>query len=59
MIMEPMAWVGAFMWWLTDTLGTVMTVTGLAGLLLLTGYGLVSATEYLIDKEDSHNENQD
>lgn len=57
--MESMAWVGAFMWWLTDTLGTVMTVTGLAGLLLLTGYGLVSATEYLIDKEDSHNENQD
>ena len=57
--MEPMVWVSGFMWWLTNAIGTVMTVTGLAGLLLLTGYGLVSATEYLIDKEDSHDENQD
>lgn len=57
--MEPMAWISDFMWWLCDTLGTVMTVTGLAGLLLLTGYGLVSATEYLIDKEDLPHENQD
>ena len=56
--MEPMAWVGVFMCWLTDAFGTVMTLTGLAGLLLLTGHGLVRATEYIIDKEDS-NEDQD
>ena len=48
-----MAWVGTFMCWLTDALGTIMTLTGLAGLLLLTGHGLVLATEYIIDKEDS------
>jgi len=56
--MEPMAWVGSFMWWLTDTLGTLMTLTGLTGLLFLAGHGLVRVTDYIIDKEDSH-EDQD
>lgn len=52
--MAPMAWVGSFMCWLCDALGTLMTLTGLTGLLLLMGHGLVRATEYFIDKEDSH-----
>ena len=57
--MEPMAWVGTFMCWLTDALGTIMTLTGLAGLLLLMGHGLVRATEYIIDKEDmTHDDNR-
>ena len=56
--MEPMAWVVSFMWWLTDIIGTLMTLTGLGGLLFFAGRGLVSATEYLIDKEDP-NEDQD
>lgn len=56
--MEPMAWLSDFMWWLTGALGTAMTLIGLAGLLLLTGRGLVRATEYIIDKEDSY-EDQD
>jgi len=46
------------MCWLTDALGTIMTLTGLAGLLLLTGHGLVRAMEYIIDKEEA-NEYQD
>ena len=46
------------MCWLTDALGTAMTLTGLAGLLLLTGRGLVRAMEYIIDKEEA-NEYQD
>lgn len=54
--MEPMAWVGNFMWWLTDKIGTAMTLTGLGGLLFFAGRGLLSATEYLIDKEDSHHD---
>lgn len=56
--MNPMAWVATFMCWLTDALGTAMTLTGLAGLLLLTGRGLVRAMEYIIDKEEA-NEYQD
>lgn len=58
MNMNPVAWVSDFMWWLTGALGTAMTLIGLAGLLLLTGRGMVRATEYIIDKEDS-NEDQD
>ncbi|MBQ3478191.1 MAG: hypothetical protein IJH25_08475 [Clostridia bacterium] len=56
--MEPMAWVASFMWWLTETIGTLLTLIGLAGLLLLTGRGLVRAMEYIIDKEEA-NEYQD
>lgn len=57
--MAPMAWINGFMWWLCEALGTAMTLTGLAGLLLLMGHGLVRATEYIIDKEDmTHDDNR-
>lgn len=47
-----MAWVGNFMWWLCRAIGNAMTLTGLAGLLLFVGHGLVRVTDYIIDKED-------
>ena len=40
------------MWWLCGVLGNAMTLTGLAGLLLFVGHGLVRVTDYIIDKED-------
>lgn len=51
-------WVEPMMWALCRILGTTMTAVGLIGLLFFTGHGLIRATEYLIDKEVS-NEDQD
>jgi len=51
MNVEPMAWVGPFMWWLCDALGTTMILTGLSGLLYLAGRGLMWVCDKIIDEE--------
>lgn len=52
--MAPVAWIGNFMWWLCDALGTVMTLTGLVGLLYLAARGLIRAMQTIIDKEEAN-----
>lgn len=56
--MAPVAWIGNFMWWLCDALGTAMTLTGLAGLLYMAARGLVQITDKILNEEEYPNDDR-
>lgn len=51
-------WVEPTIWAFCNWLGNALMTIGLIGLVFSVGHGLISATEYIIDKEENH-ENQD